>query len=297
MSPPGRTSLDLGLLRKRCRLNPKMLYLFDFFAENRKPKTDNLNKWVGGGPWDCGRRGGSALGAGRPSRVQLFIPCFMDQFFPLAAEKVVEVLGRLGVACRYPEAQTCCGQFALTAGDEETGRRLAGHFIKVFQGDDPIVCPSASCTLTVRRDYPRLARNAAERRALLGVSARILEFSELVAALGPLAWEPRRDATLVLHRSCKARELGVLPAAEQVLAQVRDLKLVQVSPYYSCCGFGGFFSVMQPHLAAVIGTAYLEAAAAAGAQGLVSLDMSCFLHLEPLARQAGLTCLHLAEVL
>jgi L-lactate dehydrogenase complex protein LldE len=221
----------------------------------------------------------------------------MDQFFPRVAERVVAVLARAGVACTYPEAQTCCGQFALTVGDLDTGRRLAGHFVEVFQGDDPIVCPSASCTLTVRRDYPRLARSPAEHRALRGVSARILEFSELLAALGPLPWEPTRDAALVLHRSCKARELGALPAAEQVLAQVRGLTVAHLSPYYSCCGFGGWFSLRQPQVARTIGTAYLEAAAATGAAGLVSLDVSCFLHLEPLARQAGLTCLHLAEVL
>jgi L-lactate dehydrogenase complex protein LldE len=114
-----------------------------------------------------------------------------------------------------------------------------------------------------------------------------------------LPWKPGFAGALVLHRSCKARELGVLPAAARVLAQVEGLKLLEVSPHYSCCGFGGVFSLQQPQLAREIGEAYLQAVKATGAQGLVSLDYSCLLHLKSIARDRGwdLRFFHLAEVL
>jgi L-lactate dehydrogenase complex protein LldE len=114
-----------------------------------------------------------------------------------------------------------------------------------------------------------------------------------------LPWTPRYQGTLVLHRSCKARQLEVLSAAGQVLSQVAGLKLLEVSPYYSCCGFGGVFSAQQPRLSRDIGEGYLEAVRATGAQGLVSLDYSCLLHLKGVARDQAwdLDFYHLAEIL
>ncbi|MCX5892794.1 MAG: (Fe-S)-binding protein, partial [Deltaproteobacteria bacterium] len=199
--------------------------------------------------------------------LRLFIPCFLDQGAPQVAAAVAELLNRLGLAWDYPEEQTCCGQFAYTLGDPATARRLMRHFLRVFETAELIICPSASCTLLVRRHYPRLAQEPRERREAEALAARTLEFSEFLARLGPLPWTPRFDAPLVLHRSCKARQLGALPGAAQVLAQVAGLRLLEVSPYYSCCGFGGVFSVQHPDLSRKIGEAYLEAVLATGARG------------------------------
>jgi L-lactate dehydrogenase complex protein LldE len=213
-------------------------------------------------------------------------------------QAVVQLLERLGVSWEYPGDQTCCGQFALTVGDLTTARRLMGHFLRVFEGEE-ILCPSASCCQMVRAHYPELARDAGERREIEAISGRVRELSEWLAARGPLPWTPHFAGSLVLHRSCKARQLGVLNAAVQMLSQVRGLKLLEVSPYYSCCGFGGVFSLQHPPLSQDIGAAYLQAALATGARGLVSLDYSCLLHLRGIAeaRDMDLHFFHLAEVL
>lgn len=235
----------------------------------------------------------------RTGAVSLFIPCFVDQVFPHLGEAVVEILTRLGVPWHYPQEQTCCGQFALSAGDLDTGRRLARHFVQVFQGHGPIVCPSASCVLTVRRDYPDLTGSAPARQEVLAVTSRVVELSEWLGGRGSLPWRPRFNGILALHRSCKARDLGTLPAAARLLEQVEGLSVATVSPYYSCCGFGGVFKAQHPDLARQIGEAYLDAVLATGATGLVSLDASCFLHLRGVAAARGfdLEFYHLAEIL
>lgn len=214
------------------------------------------------------------------------------------AAAVTRLLDRLGTAWDYPKDQTCCGQFAYTVGDLATARRLMRHFLRVFEGVETL-CPSASCTQMVRVHYPELARNARERRDLEALIGRVQELSEWLAERGPLPWTPRFTGSLVLHRSCKARQLGVLPAMARVLSQVQELKVLEVSPYYSCCGFGGVFSLQHPPLSRDIGAAYLEAVRATGAQGLVSLDYSCLLHLQTIARDLDLDLqfFHLAEVL
>jgi len=231
--------------------------------------------------------------------VQFFVPCYVDQQAPEAALQVAGLFDRLGVAWEYPAEQTCCGQFALTVGDLATARRLMRHFLRVFGGEGDIVCPSPSCTLMVRHHYPELAEGLAERRQAERVAARILELSEWLAARSPLPWKTAFAGVLALHRSCKAKRLGVWPAAIRVLAQVQGLTLREVSPYYACCGFGGPFSYQHPDLARSIGQAYLEAVAATGAQGLVSLDLSCLLHLRAVAagHRPALGLHYLAELL
>jgi L-lactate dehydrogenase complex protein LldE len=231
--------------------------------------------------------------------LKLFVPCFLDQAAPGVAEAVAELLDRLGVTWEYPEDQTCCGQFAWTTGDTATARRLMRHFLRVFDGDEIIVCPSASCTHLVRHCYPELAEGPRERRAIEALAARVLELSEWLAQGGPLPWRPRFEGSLVLHQSCKARQLGALAGARKVLSRVEGLEVMAVSPYYKCCGFGGTFSLMRPELAGEIGEAYLATVAATGATGLISLDYSCLLHLEGLgtSEACGLKFYHLAEIL
>jgi L-lactate dehydrogenase complex protein LldE len=231
--------------------------------------------------------------------IKLFIPCFLDQLAPHVARAVTGLLDRLNVAWDYPEDQTCCGQFAWTVGDAATARRLMRHFLRVFAGAGTILCPSASCTYMVRQCYPQLAEGPGERRAVAALASRVMELSEWLAGWGPLPWTPRFEGPLVLHQSCKARQLGVLAGAREALSQVHGLKLLTVSPCYSCCGFGGTFSLQHPGLSRDIGTAYLAAVSVAGAGGLVSLDYSCLQHLQDLgaAPGRGLRFYHLAEIL
>ncbi len=231
--------------------------------------------------------------------LKLFIPCFMDQCGAEIAGAVVGLLDRLGVSWEYPEDQTCCGQFAHTVGDEATARRLMRHFLRVFGRAEAVICPSASCAYMVRQGYPQLAHDARERREIEAFAIRVVELSEWLADRGPLPWTPHFQGSLVLHHSCKARQLGVLQAAARVLSQVAGVELISVSPYYSCCGFGGTFSVQHPELSQAMAAAYLEAVLATGALGLVSLDWSCLLHLKGVAAARGwnLRFFHLAELL
>jgi len=231
--------------------------------------------------------------------LKLFIPCFLDQCACNTAAAVATLLERLGISLGYPEDQTCCGQFAHTLGDPATARRLLRHYLRVFAGADTILCPSASCTLMVRRHYPQLAQTFRERREAEAAASRTLELSEYLDRRGPLPWTPRLEGSLVLHRSCKARQLQVLPGAARVLSQVAGLRILEVSPNFSCCGFGGVFSLQHPDLAREMAEAYLEAVRATGAQGLVSLDYSCLLHLRAVAAARGweLQFWHLADLL
>jgi len=195
--------------------------------------------------------------------------------------------------------QTCCGQFAFNAGEWPAARKLMRHFLRVFGAAETILCPSASCVLTVRQHYQQLVTGYHESERLAQVQYHLWEWSEWLIQQLPLPWSLNFSGTLLFHHSCAARQLGVTDYLSTLLSQVSGLTLREVSPYYSCCGFGGLFSVKCPELSIAIGETYLQAVLDTGVDGLVSHDLSCLMHLEGIirARRFPLKLYHLAEIL
>ncbi len=71
-------------------------------------------------------------------KVALFIPCYVDQFYPNVGMATVAVLEQFGVDADFPEAQTCCGQPMANSGCMDEARPLARKFIETFDGYDYI---------------------------------------------------------------------------------------------------------------------------------------------------------------
>src|SRR6202012_4595254 len=83
-------------------------------------------------------------------RVGLFIPCYVDQFYPKVAIATLQLLEKLGVDVVYPKNQTCCGQPMANSGFQDLSQGCAALFIKNFEEFDYIVSPSGSCVLYLR---------------------------------------------------------------------------------------------------------------------------------------------------
>ena len=49
-------------------------------------------------------------------RIGLFIPCYIDAFFPEVGIATLELLERFGHDVVYPRDQTCCGQPMANSG-------------------------------------------------------------------------------------------------------------------------------------------------------------------------------------
>ena len=58
-------------------------------------------------------------------QVGLFIPCYIDQFFPDVGFATLEVLERFGAQVEFPVAQTCCGQPMANTGCTDQAAPLA----------------------------------------------------------------------------------------------------------------------------------------------------------------------------
>ena len=89
-------------------------------------------------------------------RVQLFVTCVVDQFFPEVGEAVVDVLQALDIEVEFDTSQTCCGQPAFNSGFWNEARPVARRLLGQLDPSVPVVVPSGSCTAMIRNYYEEL---------------------------------------------------------------------------------------------------------------------------------------------
>ena len=89
-------------------------------------------------------------------KVNLFVPCFIDQLYPETAFHVIKLLEFAGVTVHYNPDQTCCGQPAFNSGYWKEARSLAVKFLHDFEKAETIVGPSASCIGYIKNHFHQL---------------------------------------------------------------------------------------------------------------------------------------------
>lgn len=227
--------------------------------------------------------------------VALFIPCYVNLYYPAVGRASVSLLTRLGVHVDYPSEQTCCGQPAYNAGYWDVATSIARHCAEVFADADAVVAPSGSCASMLRHHYPRLLGTRCQ------VAPKTFELTEYIfKVLGITDVGATFNGRGTLHVGCHLRhELAGADAATQLLASVRGLEIIDHQHDAVCCGFGGTFAVKHPELSLSMGTQKLDHAAATGCEYLISTEASCLLHLGGMIRhdERPLKPIHIAEVL
>jgi L-lactate dehydrogenase complex protein LldE len=80
---------------------------------------------------------------------------------------------------------------------------------------------------------------------------------------------------------------------------VRGVEFVTPSRPDECCGFGGTFSIFEEPVSAKMGYDKVADHHAAGAEYIVSADMSCLMHQKGCAERVGLDIrfIHIAQIL
>lgn len=235
-------------------------------------------------------------------KVQLFIPCFVDQLFPSTAMNMVKVLEKLGCTVEYNTNQTCCGQPAYNAGFRAEAKAVCEKFVKEnIAHSDYLVAPSASCTGFVKNYYPEIFNNSSIHNEIKDLKARTFEFSSfLVNVLGVEDLGASLQTKATYHDSCAAlRECKIKEEPRRLLANVRGLELVEMKDVETCCGFGGTFSVKYEPISIGMADQKVHNALEAGASAIISTDLSCLMHLDGYIKKKNLPIetLHIADVL
>jgi L-lactate dehydrogenase complex protein LldE len=234
-------------------------------------------------------------------KVQLFIPCFIDQLYPQVAFNTVKILEKAGCTVAYNTQQTCCGQPAFNAGFWGESKDVCTKFVQDFDGVDYIVSPSASCAGFIRNNYGKLFENNAFQSPAKKVSSQIFELSEfLVKILGITDLGASFNGKVTFHDSCAGlRECNIKTEPRALLSQVNGLELVEMNDTETCCGFGGSFAVKYDTISVAMADQKIDNAIATDAEYIISTDMSCLMHIDGRINHNGqqIKVIHLADIL
>lgn len=234
-------------------------------------------------------------------KVQLFIPCFVDQLYPETAFNMVKVLEKATCDVHYNTNQTCCGQPAFNAGFWNEAREVAAKFIKDFDGVDYIVVPGASCVGFVKNYYFKLFENSSSHNQVKNLGKRIFEFTSFLTDVLKIEnYGAELNAKATYHDSCAAlRECKIKDGPRKLLKKVKGLELVEMNDNETCCGFGGTFAVKFEAISTAMADQKINHALATGAEYIISTDSSCLLHLDGYIKkkQLPLKTIHIADVL
>ncbi len=234
-------------------------------------------------------------------KIQLFIPCFIDQLYPETGMNMVRVLERLGCEVNYNTKQTCCGQPAFNAGYRDEAKTVGTKFLHDFDGEGYIVAPSGSCTGYVRNYFGELFENSSDHNLNNHVRQNIFEYTEFltdILKVDDIGATFNGKATY--HDACGAlRECGIKNGPRKLLQHVKGLELVEMKECETCCGFGGTFAVKFEPISIGMAQTKVKSALDTGAKYIITTDTSCLMHMQGYIDKNNLPiqALHIADVL
>lgn len=237
-------------------------------------------------------------------KIALFIPCYIDQFYPQVGIATLQLLEKHGCDVHFPLNQTCCGQPMANSGFEHLTEGCNDNFVENFKGYDYIVCPSGSCSLHIKHSHLKGDEGSE-------IKKNVYELTEfLVDVLKVQNLSARFPHRVGLHQSCHGQrglhlaQMSELNAPhfskpEQLLNQVADLELVTLNRKDECCGFGGTFCVTEEAVSVKMGKDRIADHTQNQVEYITASDSSCLMHLEGILRRQGSTIktIHIAEIL
>lgn len=239
-------------------------------------------------------------------KVGLFIPCYVDQFYPNAAIATLQLLEKLGIEVSYPPNQTCCGQPMANSGFEHLTNGCNQLFVDNFKEFDYIVCPSGSCTLHIKQHL-----HTRDEVISTQVKTRIFELVEFMTdVLNVQKLDAGFPYKVGLHQSCHGQrglhlsQMSELVAADYskpryLLKMVNGLELMPLNRPDECCGFGGTFCVTEEAVSVKMGQDRVADHIAHGVEYITAADLSCLMHMEGILKRqsSNVKVIHIAEIL
>ena len=200
---------------------------------------------------------------------------------------------RLGLDLTIPKGQTCCGLPAWEAGHASAATDAARHTLNVFEGYETVVSSSPSCLRMMREHIPALLRDQPEAETAKALAERSSAWCDyLVQEIGVERLGLRFEGKIAYYPPCQQEnDIPVL----RLLASIRHATLLP-DPTQQCCGFGNNLAWRHPELSQAIAGPVIGAMRISQADLIITNDVGCLLHLQPLLQAAGAPpILHLAE--
>ena len=240
-------------------------------------------------------------------KVGLFIPCYIDQFYPQVGIATLQLLEKCGCDVSFPLNQTCCGQPMANSGFTNLSKGCDKNFVSNFSGFDYIVAPSGSCVLHIK-EY---LHDEANKNAVQNIRKNIFKLTEFLTDVVKVEnIDANFPHKVGLHTSCHGQrglqlssmsEL-VVPSfskLEKLLEMVKGLQLSKPKRIDECCGFGGTFCVFEEAVSVKMGKDRIKEHDVNEVEYIASADVSCLMHLEGILKRnkSNIKTIHIAEIL
>jgi glycolate oxidase iron-sulfur subunit len=167
----------------------------------------------------------------RKGRVAVFTGCSINYLFPHLGESLIHVLQHFGYEVVLPKGEVCCGAPLRGLGLEKEAEEQAKRNFRVFSRlkVDAIVSLCPTCTLYLKKEYPKIIGKGLEKAMDMSVFFRDkLEGAESI------------QKTSVYHDPCHLLHgLGVKKEPREII-KMTGIGLIEMGDE-GCCGMGGLF--------------------------------------------------------
>ena len=238
----------------------------------------------------------------RRGRVALLTGCVQAVVFGAHNRATARVLARNGWDVIAPPEQGCCGALNAHGGDHARALAMARRTIDIFEraGAEAVVVNTSGCGAHMKAYGTLLADDPpyAERARRFAASVRDLaEFLAAAPLRGPLQSVPM---TVTYHDPCHVvHGQKIRSAPRRLLAQLPELRVVELTESDWCCGSAGIYNLTQPEMATRLLRRKVAHVVATGAEAVVTANPGCILQIQKGLADAGsrIAVLHLVEVL
>jgi glycolate oxidase iron-sulfur subunit len=238
----------------------------------------------------------------RRARVALLTGCVQSVVFGAHNRATARILAKNGYDVVVPQDQGCCGALNAHGGDHARAVAMARGTIEVFETArvDAVIVNTSGCGAHMKAYGALLADDPAWAARARRFASSVQDLTELLAKVplrGPLAPVPM---TVTYHDPCHVvHGQKIRNEPRQLLAQVPELSVVELTESDWCCGSAGIYNLTQPAMAARLLARKVSHVLDTGAQAVVTANPGCILQIQQGLRARGreIPVMHIVEIL
>src|SRR5881409_4420943 len=238
----------------------------------------------------------------RRARVALLTGCVQSVIFAAHNRATARVLAENGCEVVVPQGQGCCGALNAHGGDHARALAMARQTIDAFEAAraDAVVVNTSGCGAHMKAYGHLLADDRAYAERARRFAATVRDLAEFLAQeplRGPLMPVP---LTCTYHDPCHVvHGQKIKSEPRQLLAQIPELRVVELTESDWCCGSAGIYNLTQPEMATRLLHRKVSHVLTTGAEAVVTANPGCILQIQAGldAHTAAVRVMHLVEVL
>ena len=224
------------------------------------------------------------------NKVYFYATCLGSAAMQETVLNGIRLLRKENVEVIFKKNQTCCGQPSYNTGYFDETKAVALYNVELFEQDYPIIVPSGSCAGMMSHDYLHLFKDESNYEKVAKFSKRVIDLSQYLDEVLKVKYEDKgTPIKITWHSNCHAlRVQKSIDASKNLLKQLKNVEMVELTHEEECCGFGGTFSVKEPEISNAMAVEKVRDIQNSGVKYVISGDGGCLLNINGTMSRMGL---------